>query len=679
MKRVFIILLLFLFLTTLATAKISIDSEVKDTYNLGDTIELAITTSLSTNYGNLNINLVCGNKTTNLMKWAAVSFGEQTNYALPKKILTKQDLEIEDINDILGQCQISATLGDEQDLTKIFTITREIKINANFEKANYNPGESIVLNLETIKSNGYPLNGFLEIFGATNIAKTIEKGKLTESFKMPETTEAGHYSLEIFVYDRGEDNEILNQANATITFNINQVPSFIQTSLSTLELEPGKELQIGLDLFDQSGIAMPGVISSIIVSPNKKETYLSTNSEEISSISFPTNATPGTYTIISSYNDIKDSKTFIMQSIQKIEIEFLDTILIIKNVGNDIYNKTIKINIGNEIRELELNIKVGEERRFNLKAPNGEYEVSVTDGTDTSEKTLLLTGGAIAINDLKGLAIFTKYPIIWIFIIIILGLIGIVIFFKYRKSAGTKLKDKLGKISPSISSTMHFTNKSPESQSLDERNVKDSEKDMLNLSEPKTMEEAESSLVLKGQKQKSSIVVLKISNKLGKNSKEELGKILQVVKTKRGVIDFKGEYLMIIFTPRVTKTFNNENLAAKVGFEIFKGLQKHNKKFSEKIDFSIGINSGDLITSIENKKLKYTSIGNTILVSKKIADQGRNQLLVSSGVRNKLGRGLRTQKAGAIGSTPVYSISNVLDSEANQAKLQDILKRMERD
>jgi len=126
------------------------------------------------------------------------------------------------------------------------------------------------------------------------------------------------------------------------------------------------------------------------------------------------------------------------------------------------------------------------------------------------------------------------------------------------------------------------------------------------------------------------------------------------------------------------RPFSNENLAAKTAGEIFKKLNTYNKKSVDKIQFNIALNSGDLITSLQDKKLKYTSIGNTILLAKKIADQGENQILVSGNLRTKLSRTLKAQKAGTIGNLPYYSVNRIVNTTENQEKLKDILKRMKR-
>ena len=202
---------------------------------------------------------------------------------------------------------------------------------------------------------------------------------------------------------------------------------------------------------------------------------------------------------------------------------------------------------------------------------------------------------------------------------------------------------------------------------------------MIDLTAPK-IGRAESSLVLKGEKSQSAVICLSIKNydSLNSNSRKELAHIVSNIKNKKGLVDWKGEHIFIVFSPVVTKTFKNEILAAKAGFDILKSLQEHNKKFSDRIEFNIGINAGDLVASRENRKLKYTSIGNTIALAKKISDSDEGKLLVSDRIRKRLMRDLQAEKVGAVGTTGIYEVSQIKDRTANEAKLKDILKRMEK-
>jgi len=80
-----------------------------------------------------------------------------------------------------------------------------------------------------------------------------------------------------------------------------------------------------------------------------------------------------------------------------------------------------------------LNIALGGTRKFNLKAPKGEYDVVVGAGKNSIRGRVLLTGNAISIDDLKNYSAFSGYSIVWIFLIAILGGAGAIFFIRYKK------------------------------------------------------------------------------------------------------------------------------------------------------------------------------------------------------------------------------------------------------
>ncbi|MDH3353398.1 MAG: hypothetical protein OEL87_03045, partial [Nanoarchaeota archaeon] len=137
------------------------------------------------------------------------------------------------------------------------------------------------------------------------------------------------------------------------------------------------------------------------------------------------------------------------------------------------------------------------------------------------------------------------------------------------------------------------------------------------------------------------------------------------------------DHVFIVFSPIVTKTYNNEILAVKAGMNIFRTLNEYNKKFKNKIEFNIGVHAGELIASRVDGKLKYTSIGNAISLAKRISDSDDRKLIVSEIIRKKLVRDLIALKAKEIAGNQTYEVSDIKDRAADFAKLKDLLKRVD--
>ena len=143
----------------------------------------------------------------------------------------------------------------------------------------------------------------------------------------------------------------------------------------------------------------------------------------------------------------------------------------------------------------------------------------------------------------------------------------------------------------------------------------------------------------------------------------------------KGLIDWKEDRVFVIFSTIFTKTYDNEILATKSAFKIWRNLLDYNSKAKDKIDFNIGINSGELVASKSGDKLEYTGIGNTVSLARRMSDSDSGKILISESIKKKLMRDLRVEKLANIGDNPVYSATEIRNKEANEAKLKDLLKR----
>lgn len=702
MKKEVGFVLVLVLMASFVVAGISL-SEPLDIYNLGDRLYVSAEGLIGAESGNLNVDLICGNRTVNLEKMSARRYdsGEAFPYSLPYKILNLEDLEIGNLSDVVGECQVVLSLGANVASTKTFTISDNIDVVAYLDKASYDPTEAITVGIDAVKDNGALLNGFVEGGNITAFSKVIENGFVKEVFSVPETIEAGIYYLTLRVYDGR--NSVLNEGTMVLPVVINQVASSINVALSGDAVTPGEGFSIGAEVFDQSGIKMDGTVSIKFMSTLSEEVETSVQSGEFVDVNFASNASVGAWRIISSFNNLSSEREFEMLAVQAVEFVIEDGVLSVRNVGNVLYNKSISVEIGEEERELNLNIDVGEVRKFALAAPTGEYDVVVEDGGSYLSRQVLLTGKAVAVEDLKDVGIFRGYSIIWVFLIVVLGAVGLLFFMKYRKtktlSSGDgimggegrgagfvgkmagKIRGKFGKNVPGkikshVADSMHFTNKSPAVQGLDSKSYSHEDSSMVDLTK-RSVGSAESTLVLKGEKYVSAVISLSIKNhgKLSDVAKNALHKAVAGAQKKRGLVDWRGDYIFVVFSPIVTKTYKNEALAVKIGQEILEELSGYNKKFKDKIEFGLGVHVGELIASKVGEKLKYTSIGNTISLAKRISDSDSEKLIVSDEIRKKLLRDLKVEKGKEVGGNQSYVVSEIKDKSGDAARLQELLKR----
>lgn len=691
MKKLIIIFAL-LIISSGVFANISIN-QPSSIYNLGDKLYISLTGIKGAGSGNLNINLVCSNESINLVKLPARAFSttEEQSYSIPYEVLDQTDLGINNLTKILGTCQVVASLGASTIATKSFKITKNIDVQSSIDKSSYNPGENVILKIQATKANGAMLNGIVEGTNATSFKKIIKDGRAEIVFTIPKTAESGIYRLNLHIYDKN-NKKILNEKHTKLSYVVNSVATSLVLSLSNSVATPGEKYTIGAEVFDQAGVKMNGTILIKIISPQKKITDKTIQTGSFSSMNFPTNASAGTWQITAQFNKLTQDREFKMKPLQKASFQFEGPVLVIKNIGNTPYNKTININIGQKNKLLDLNIAVGETRKFSLTAPNGKYNVVVGDGDSKVMRQILLTGNTVSINDFKSAGILRNYSLIWIFLIILLGGLGITLFARYRKTRTINGKERwtkklISKLKGNKNNLQQIDNPKtknkeakPQSSIFPRSNTTTPSLHKLSTNQThKIPTSAESALVLKGEKYPSSVIAMNIKNynELKESSIEELNNILEKTKGK-GVIDHRGDYVFILFVPLITRTYRNEILAVKTGMRILESMKQYNKKFENKIQFGIGIHAGDLVANRNKGKLKYTGIGNTISFTRRMADTDSERVIISETIRKKLIRDLSVSKSKEISATSTYIVKKINDHSSDTEKLKELIKRRDK-
>jgi hypothetical protein len=688
-RKELVVLFASILLISIVSAQLSI-STTDEIYNIGDKLYVNIDGIVGTDAGNVNLNLVCSNNTVNLLKVSARAFSSTTesSYSLPYKILNNQDLEIPSVASLVGECYLQASASSQVVSGAKFKISNTIKIDATSDKTYYNPGEELILDISTKKENGQDYSGELKLSNFTEDIVLIESAKQV-GIDLAENLAAGEYSISI-----GLEDGTGNIGSARVSFNINQIASRISFGVNTLDVTPGDNISISGEVLDQSGEIMYDLIEFDIISPRglkiKKELQ---PGEDITEIVFPYNATRGAWKIVATAGDLRDELTLNILPRAHLEYKLESNILTVTNVGNSMFNDYFNITIGSSEKRVFAELSPSEYKQFALSAPSGDYQIGSSDGKSVFTGSTFLTGNAISIKDLSQ-ATFLASPIIWLILIAVLGIGGYMLMQRNpktkkitsksgsKKSGFAKLKEKIKEKTPTryrkeVSKTINFTTKSPEVQSIDEKNYKSEDSTMRDLTLNK-LKTAEASLVLNGDKVTASVLALSISNydQLNDNSKQGLEKVLESAKGSHAVIDKRNNYIFLLFVPQVTKTYRNELLATKAGIHILDALSAFNKKFKQKILFNLGINSGEMVVSKAGGKIRYTSLGNTLSFAKRLSDSSDSKMIINDEIRKKLLRDLKVEKHVTINEKQTFSVVSIKDRDANQEKLKELLKRM---
>lgn len=641
-----IIILAIIININIISAEIMFDSQPALVYSINDMIDSSLTVKTTqASEGFLKIILVCGDK-QNDFYLSPLSLQPGIEEKISKKLTLSKSF----LGEMKGDCKILAKYDGEEESTSNFKISEVVSIKIDPLVISTKPGEKISIKGTATKSNSQPLDGFLELkVEGTDIrlTKGITAGNIEADLNIPETMKSGGYSLILIAYDK-LNNEVSNYGDTTLSLNFKQEPSNIELELDKQSIIPGTSLNIIPRIYDKASQEIQEDVK-IDVTDAYDDFYVSKliRTGEAVEIKIEMNATPGYWTIEASALGLNIKRLFYVEELQKARFEVFQDSLTITNIGNVVYTKVIQVAIGNEVDIKEMNLDIGESKTFKLSG-DGNYPVSVSDGVDSVDfGDMSLTGNVLGVMELRKTGFLNQYPIVWLFLIIIFGLFILMMVQRVSKR----------KVNGYVSKPF----------------VKQETKQVKQDIEVKNIKNAEHSLVLHGNKEQAALMNLKIKNldKISqKEVKEAIERSLEDIGRSKGTIYRSGQNFTGIFTPSVTKTFRNDLIAVKVASEIARYLNEHNSKSTQKIDFGIGINSGNIAAKVDKDVLKFTSLGNEMNLARRISDAAENSVLLSPETSKKVMNDVKTEKAGEY-----YSIKKLVEREQHKKFINGFLDR----
>lgn len=632
-------------------------SQPKSIYNLGDNLEISAEVKSELN-GPLRINLFCENSGVNLFN----SPDKEVNINIPLTLSYFKNLEftLGDFSNLRGQCNIMVSFSEENKQTQSFEISDKIDVILNVDNMSVDAGEKIILKGSSLKENSDSVNGFVEITVEgtdIEITRMVANGNFEANFSFPERMKSGEYVLNAKVYEKlyGEET---NKGEESIILNVKKKPSKIEIAVSRQNINPGEDLIFSPIIYDQADEDIIGEVDVKIYDSEDNvffQEILASNHWK--TIPFETNEKAGYWKIVGKALNLKTERLFYVEELEKSKFELINDTLTVTNIGNVAYRKPVQISIGQVTEIKDVDLDIGESKRFRLTG-QGEYDVGVTDGKETFlENSVSLTGNVVGVKNVRGKSFFSsRYPVVWFFLISVFGLFIIVLIQRVSKKK--------------------FYAFSPKNRGIIKEGKNQIKKDIL-IPSPSQVEKAEHSLVLNGRKENSGIITVKLKDieNLRKTSLETINNITKAITNNRGAVYEISDYLMGIFSSTTTKTFKNDLLTVKASKEINEILKEHNKKFKEKINYGISLNSGELIVKKEPNKLKFTSLGNSMNLSKKIANLARDEILLGEEMQKRIIGQIRADKEVREGIN-VYHIKDIIDRNKNKAFISDFLNRL---
>ncbi len=169
---------------------------------------------------------------------------------------------------------------------------------------------------------------------------------------------------------------------------------------------PGENIAFRVPLLDSNNNPINANIEVVAEDASKKTSVGKTaQANTLVELGLGENSPPGYWKITAKYSPqggepLSASAIFMVELSEIVKFEIKEGILVATNVGNIRYTKEIQIVIGDSIGSKQLNLGVGESTSFRLIAPDGTYNVRVTDGKTTiTQSSVALTGNVIGILD----------------------------------------------------------------------------------------------------------------------------------------------------------------------------------------------------------------------------------------------------------------------------------------
>lgn len=636
MKRGIIILTLLILMSSFISAEMAIISftqQPKPIYNMGDTINLPVKIIASEDFSELfQMNLICnGTYVPFYMNGLTLKAGEEKSF----------DTSLILIKNIVGEskgiCKIKAILDGDYVLSNTFNISDLLNVQVSLQKMQFDSGESIAITGKATKETGENSNGFIEAnIGNIRQYETVKDGIFHMNISLPRDFKAGNYQMKIKVSEKNNNGIETNSGLLQYNISIRQVPTNLEMIIENKEVMPEVPLRVRIILHDQTGESISSTaFVTIKDSKGKILEQKEINTDEVFEYPITGNIPPSELKILAASNKLSAEDTFSVVAKEDVDIKIMNETLVVTNIGNVKYDKTIFVKVGDTPMNIDVKLDVGESKKYVLSAPDGKYNVQVSEGEKEVSEFMSLTGGTINAREIGG-----SYGVLaWIFLILVAGIVAFMLFRKVYKK--------------------------PFSKSITTKNRREKMKEMqiINKSNTKTGNRAELSLSIKGDKQDASVICLKVKELREMKSRkgsaaETIQKIIYLTEEHKAVIYENQDYLFFILAPTKTRTFKNEKIALELAEKISDILTEHNKMFNQKIDFGISLDYGTIVAKIENEVFKFMSMGTLITSAKKIANLSKGEVLLSMKMNDLLRLMIRTDKHVREG-VPVFSVKEI--------------------
>ncbi|MEK6908696.1 MAG: hypothetical protein AABX23_01445 [Nanoarchaeota archaeon] len=686
--KVRLMLVLLVLVLPLVSSSIFVEP-LRQIYNYGDqvSVDTTIVPSVTTS-SHYVVDLKCGtNFTANVFN----SFFEaQANVEIPVTVTTELLSPL--LENMTSSCFLRASFANEVVNSNSFMISKLIDVDAELEVESLNPGQTLYVSGSAIKRSSVPVDGFAELFiPALNLYKSalVIDGFFNITIVLPSNSKSGDHNFTVEVHNTDYNSRKINSGSYYNTFSVGQILKEVNIHLNDEIAKPESEFIFRIDTLDQAGDLIDKEVSLTVNKP-KGIPFIKkiVKSGEDQKISFFLNDSPGYWSIETDVDGLLNRKLFYLSEINTLQTSLINNTLIVTNVGNAPYSGPLEITIGSFVEVKQVKLGPGETQKFTLRAPDGDYSIAVSDkaGEIKTLGSAFLTGNAVKVTDFREDVIYTfTNPLIWWLGVILLILVIILVQVRLRMQKVNPRSSISSMSSNKVEMKPAKTEFTPNTRSnIFDSSDNKSKFDMSWFNKPKVPSSATSSVnsflpVAKvsptnlfgtqgqGIRERAVAIALYIHANSPSVS-ETLNRALSLAQEVKAKVYVDGEYKIVLLSPRLTGSQDNESSAISVARRIQALFLEHSSINNDGINFGIGVSDGEIISEVENNKFHFTSTGNLISYAKRLANASNTKLLISDSIRRKV---ISTVKAERSPFQGVWEVLRVIDHSSSK----DFIKR----
>ncbi len=450
-------ILFLLILPSIVCAKISITSEIKKEYTMGDTIGVSIKiTPETTDSGLLSARLRCGGKEIQYYaKPINLEKGKEIKFSLP---------EIRAIYE--GLCNILINIdslyGENIDgiKTRDFLVTTKVNIDFEIDKKEIMPGEEFSITGSIKKGSNEKIEektAFIVFNQKKEELRIDSDGSFHKKIKVPEDIRSGSHTVRV-IFEPWQDISYSKSKEIVIK----PLAKRLESKINKNAFLPNEKLRLLENLYDQADEPMDGKVLVTLYRKSffRKKTILNTKIPANKEFEYVIDASikPGDYVLEGSYKKLKDKREIRINGLKDIDIRLENQNIIINNIGNLPYREKIRFLLEKDGKEIiltkRLSLDVGEDYIIDLsqELPTGNYKIKLPNNNtitnvyieDKRSIPKKIFQGVVKItgNIVYGGGYLAKHPKLGVFIMV---LVIIILFIYYGKGKIGKFIGPRGK------------------------------------------------------------------------------------------------------------------------------------------------------------------------------------------------------------------------------------------